>query len=79
MRDGTLFEMLYDFLFEMSDSDLNRFEIIYVLSFRNDAQKFSYAKLFSSGDDSHILVTKMTSKSAFSYTDFFAAVASTLR
>jgi len=32
--------MINDSLFEMSDSDLNRFEMIYVLSFRNDREKF---------------------------------------
>ena len=40
--------MINDYLFEMSDSDLNRFEMIYLLSFRNDREKFSSRKLFSS-------------------------------
>ena len=38
--------MINHYLFEMSDSDLNRFEMIYVLSFRNDREKFSSPDLF---------------------------------
>ena len=56
------FEMIYDFHFEMSDSDHNRFEMIYLLSFRNDHAKFSYRGLFSSGKTPCILVTKITPK-----------------
>ena len=38
------FEMIYDFHFEMSDSDHNRFEMIYLLSFRNE----QYSSVFIS-------------------------------
>ena len=31
--------MIYDYLFERSDSDLFRFEMIYQLSFQNDGDK----------------------------------------
>ena len=35
----SLFEMIYDCLFERSDSDLNHFEMIYLLSLWNDISK----------------------------------------
>ena len=38
------FEMIYDFHFEMSESDHNRFEMIYLLSFRNE----QYSSVFIS-------------------------------
>ena len=38
------FEMIYDFHFEMSDSDHNHFEMMYVLSFRNE----QYSSVFIS-------------------------------
>ena len=59
MINDCLFEMIYDFHFEMSDSDHNHFEMMYVLSFRNDRAKFSYRGLFSSGKTPCILVTKI--------------------
>ena len=46
------FEMLYDFHFEMSDSDHNHFEMIYLLSFWNDKwlsfQNEQYSSVFFS-------------------------------
>ena len=46
------FEMIYDFHFEMSDSDHNHFEMIYLLSFWNDKwlsfQNEQYSSVFFS-------------------------------
>ena len=38
--------MINDYLFEMSDSDLNPFEMIYLLSFRNDRKNFRTQNYF---------------------------------
>ena len=44
------FEMIYDFHFEMSNAFLFSFWNALWLSFRNEGAKFSYTKLFSSGE-----------------------------
>ena len=68
------FDMIYDFRFEMSDSYLNRFEMIYLLSFRNERRKnFRTENHFRQRGYLKFSWRKRPLNPIFSYTDFFAA------
>ena len=91
MKIDYQFEGIYDYRFEMIFRKLTiiwhalgvrgflPIEFLTKFNRQEPRQKFSYAKPFSSGNTTCILVTKMTLKSLFSYRDFFAAEVPTLR
>ena len=66
------FEMIYDFHFEMSKAFLFSFWNALWLSFRNEGAKFSYTKLFSSGEPQIFYWRKYPIIYIFSYTAFYA-------
>ena len=66
------FDMIYDFHFEMSKALMFTFWNALWLSFRNEGAKFSYTKLFSSGEPQIFYWRKYPIIYIFSYTVFYA-------